>query len=225
MSLEFFFFTSALDLALAFNKLLIIFFLLILVLKGYGQKSSYELDSISKKIIIDLKNDGITNIIYYKSYCVGCITEQKPCEYQRPFFNSYIIWQVQNKSFITKVDNCGSYKKISISDDILDFYKKNKEKIRNEFIKDFTIQSIEGIDTSYLYLAVDHSGHSKIVMYDVKDTIYHHINYFDLAEKSGLDININHEFNQGLKMVGLDNLICLVVTRIEKRKFFIREPK
>ena len=207
------------------KNLLIISFLLLIGLSGFGQKSAYELDSISKEFLGELKKKGITNIIYYTNYCIGCVRENKPCEYQRPFYNSYLIWKKKNKSFIKKFDNCGSYNKVKVTKDVMSFYESHKDTIKSEFIKDFKVKSIEGKDTSYLYIMVDHSGHSKIIMYDVIDTIYHHIDYFNLAERSGDDLNVNYLYNQNLKLVELDLIIEKLISKIDKNKKFIREQK
>lgn len=205
------------------KKLIIISFLLLIGLNGFGQKSAHELDSISNEFIRELNKEGINNMIYYKNYCIGCIIENKPCEYQRPFYNSYLIWGKKNKSFIKKFDNCGSYNKVITTKSIMNFYESYKDTIKDEFIKDFTVKNIEGKDTSYLYLMIDHSGHSKIIMYDAIDTIYHHINYFNLVEKSGDNLNINYLYNKTLKLVELDLMIGKLIGKIYNSKKFIRD--
>ena len=167
-----------------------------------------EVDSIISKEVKQLKENGIDKFFFLQKFCVGCdeiITANK-VECELKYYQLYLFWQENNKSYFRKIEKCNS-KKIKISGNFINkFYIKNIDIIKNENVKEYQTGKDE-------YIMVDHSSFSKLYFFIDGNLITKQIDYFNLESQE--TPNINYEYNNSLKLVKL-NRECSKIIRENK---------
>ena len=182
--------------------------LLFILFTNFLSAQQTEVDSIISKELKQLKENGIDRFFFLQKFCVGCnetVTANK-VECELKYYQLYLFWQENNKSYFRKIEKCNS-KKIKISGNFINkFYIQNVDIIKNENVKEYQIGKDE-------YIMVDHSSFSKFYFFIDGKLITKQIDYFNLESQE--TPNINYEFNNSLKLVKL-NAECSKIIRENK---------
>lgn len=201
------------------KNLIIIFFVFISQI-SFGQSSTYledYIDSLNKVAVHNFSENNIDTVCIYQEYCIGCLrfTKKKKdrCDSDDIFISSYYLWKKDNKTFITKKDNCFDYSTNEIlNDSIWSYFFSNSDSLKRQDIKPAQVLIMKDNNEIIQTLTVDHSYFTHISFYLNNDKIiskeideYFLEKQVDTYNKE----NINHLYNSTSKL----NLYKLLIGR------------
>ena len=164
----------------------------------------------------ELKINGVTDYFQVKRFCVGGKNIVFPNECDS-FFETFLFWRINNRSFIKKFDTCENYRQIDITETkILESFIENKDNLKNEIVKKYT--TIENGKNSTI-LKTDHSCFRIFQFQTENDSFINKFDLFDLTTDSG-DKNLYYESNNKLRLVELSKMCDKLISKIENARQF-----
>jgi hypothetical protein len=151
-----------------------------------------DIDLIVSNQIKYLTENKISEFFIVEKYCFGCIANESDCDYGNTYL--YVFWKDKNESYFRKLDKCNP-SKTKISDEIINNYMLNINKIEKESVKDYQT----GKDT---YALVDHSTFSKFYFMFNGNIIIKGFDHYNLTTEN-LSPNMNYEYNNSLELIKL----------------------
>ena len=210
----------------------IIILLFFLTGDGKAQDPRELLDSLEKVTITQLTSRGIDKILVYEYTCTGCLYwwryKEDSCDFKGNGIFTYIVWFEEDKSFLTKIDNCFDYSIIRVEGDSLwDFYNANRNEIKNDIIKKPEYEITKNGSQYHVQSDVDHSKFESIKMFsgkllELNREIKEY--YFTRILNVG-DLNVNYEHNNQTKLRKFQQLWERTLDREVKKKRFIKKRR
>jgi hypothetical protein len=161
-----------------------------------------DIDSLISNQIKHLTENKISEFFIVEKFCIGCIANESDCDYGNTYL--YVFWKDKNESYFRKLDKCNS-PQTRISDEIINNYILNINKIEKESVKDYQI----GKDD---YAIVDHSTVSKFYFRFNGNIIIKEFDYYNLTTEN-LSPNINYEYNNSLELIKLSKACDKVISK------------
>lgn len=166
----------------------------------FGQK---KLDVIINNEIKKLEASN-SSFLIMKEYCVGherSYDHNSKCDVEEYLFQIFIIWDENNKTKVTKYDNCKVYKaQISTENgNPWIFTNANLEKLKLEKILPYTLEDNSSI-------GIDHSCLYRFIIKINGSAVDNSFDGFDLTNENDNE-NINFKSNNTLAIVELKKLI------------------
>lgn len=183
---------------------------------SYSQQKENKIDSLITEYTSELKINGVNDFFYVKIFCVGGTKIVFPNECDS-FYETYLFWRINNRSFIKKFDTCENYKQIDITETkILESFIENKDKLKNEVVKKYTTFENEKNST---ILETDHSCFRMFQFQTENDSFINKFDLFDLTTDSD-DKNLYYESNNKLKLVELSKMCDKLISKIKNGRQF-----
>ncbi len=83
----------------------------------------------------ELESKGINTYFYRYEYCDGhmemfTLNNGKTCMSKGAYYKVYVIWKKDDNAMIKKIDNCGTFNKLSLNNgNLTDFVGKNSKQL------------------------------------------------------------------------------------------------
>ena len=200
-----------------------------IILKAFVFLTSISIYSqnLNEKFLIELKQKKVDIICLYEDYSIGNAqfidtdNEKDYCEFEFEDIPTFIFWNKNGKTFLTKTDNCFEYSIIEIdADKIWKSYFENKKTIQIEKIKNFQYVEIKNGKKTILTSMVDHSHHQNFKIIEKDKLTEKRFDDFDLQKfeefSNEKEININYKHNINLKSKALINEINKLILKNER---------
>ncbi len=200
------------------KKILLYIFLSIGVL-GYAQNDLNFVTQLTKELNDKLKAKGIDTFFNYKKYCAGEIQifqiKGKTCVTTDTYYEVFVVWNEQGVDYIQKVDNCGLYRKVKLSNtELTDFYAKEFAALKDDVVKPYRSETYTGKPELRKEVEPCFQG---IEFNKGTQNFQKEFNLFDISNNSD-GANKNYAFNQGLKLIELYYMLDGVVVFNEFRR-------
>lgn len=205
-------------------KNLLFVFVLLLTATSFAQRDKEDVESMVDTFTSALKEREIFNFFTTTRYCDGNIQMiQMPngrmCTSKGTFYETYIFWQEEGKSYGKKIDNCGMFGSIELpNSDVYNYFTTHFEAIKSNPVKGYEIAQKE---TGPLQRTEINNCHKAFTLSNANDTFSQKFKPFDLTNDA-VETNIHYEYNQQLKIVQLDSLVDTAIEQIEGSANFIR---
>ena len=186
------------------NLLLISFFCFSIT--SFSQNILNEADSTTIEFIRNLKSIGVVKNFSMKTYCRGIRLKKEFTKNCQPknneiFYATYVVWSFDEKVWIKKFDNCGSFEKVELID--FDF-----DSIFNDSVKELKTKDFRN---NY---SRSHTCFTRFKFYHQEEVIK---TYFDLGyltdKENGSDTDF--EYNTNLKVFRLYEKIDEIIQDLE----------
>jgi len=186
-------------------KKVLIICMLLLTVGAFGQNDEAYVDTLTQEFTQKLVERNITQFFNVKQYCSGKIEmfqigkERKMCSSKGTYYKVFIVWKEENSVHVKKIDNCGLFYSISLTDtDLFDFYDENTADLATEEVKQYKSATYTGKpelrkqpQPCFRSFSFTEAGNTSVVSY----------NLFDLSNEKD---NLNFEHNNERKAVLLD---------------------
>ncbi|WP_106793229.1 hypothetical protein [Aquimarina sp. Aq78] len=210
------------------RKSLIIIILLILNL-SFGQEKADPTESLIAEFKSEMQKDNISDFFILKQIRYGTIRiidlkDPNICNKNGHYFTMYGFWKSGNNTWIKKYDNCGGFNSIKLSESkIMDFYKSNFTKLKNQEVQEFKIKpdSIANGKTYLFYSTKSHSPLRYYWFYQGPIEFDKNFDKYNLKTKP-YSKNMNHESNNNLVIVKLNVMCEEIIDNFYEKKLFNR---
>ncbi|MBT0608907.1 hypothetical protein [Aequorivita echinoideorum] len=205
-------------------------FLLLLMLYSFfaiSQNDEAYVDEQIAQRVAQFKMGNISDYIIRKDFCEGNIQmfkmpDGKMCSSASTYYSVYVFWKENEKLQVEKIDNCGSFEVLSVSDTkFFDKALEMKSKLENEEVKPYKPKNQEAKPTGNMQVQdcrkefKFHLGNS-----DFEKSFKE----YDLGNNSTYE-NVNSEYNNALPLVKLDRNISEIIETLESEGKFFRNKK
>ncbi|MFC7357000.1 hypothetical protein ACFQO1_04830 [Jejudonia soesokkakensis] len=205
-------------------KKILLAFVMLGAATSFAQNDKQAVQSMVDTFTSALEEREIFTYLTTTRYCDGNIQMIKMpngrmCASKGTFYETYIFWQEEGKSYGKKIDNCGMFGSIELPDsEVYDYFTTHFEAIRSNPVKGYEIAQKE---TGPLQRTEINNCHKSFTLSNTDDTFSQKFNPFDLTNDA-VEANIHYEYNQKLKIVHLDSLLDTAIKQIEGSANFIR---
>lgn len=210
------------------RKSLIIILFLIFNL-SFGQEKDDPTESLIAEFELEMQKNSVSDFFILKRISYGAVQvinlkDPNNCNENGYYFTMYGFWKSRNDTRIKKYDNCGGFNSIKLSESkIMDFYKSNFTKLKNQEVQKYKIKP-DSIADGKTYSFSSTQSHSPLRYYwFYQDSTEFDKNFdkYDLTTKPD-NKNINYKSNNNLSVVKL-NVICEeFIDALNKNKLFNR---
>ncbi|GHC52296.1 hypothetical protein GCM10008083_15130 [Ulvibacter litoralis] len=185
---------------------------------SYAQHDEAYLNGLVSGFTSSLKSKNIDTYLISKRYCIGNIEifqlgDGSLCASKSTYFEVYLFWLEGEVAKIKKIDNCGLYTTLELSNsNIMDFMGIYKNDIKQNPVKHYQfaskgsgpIQSTEIHSCSRVIEYRDGTGLEINQLY----------NLFDITNDA-MEENINFEYNNTLNIISLDEMMSNAIEKVE----------
>lgn len=198
-------------------RYLVIAFALILNTLLFAQRDKNYVDSLLIEVTSGLKAGGVTTYVVSKRYCDGEVAifnlgDDKICISDGTYIGVYIFWDENGKNLVKKLDNCGLFRTLELTDGIvLDFMEQNKEDVQSHPIRPYTIESkLGGPSRSTATYPC-----ARELLYESPEmSLEQSFHLFDLTNEA-LERNLYYEYNNTHKAAELEKLLTKVISELD----------
>lgn len=207
------------------KKLLLIFAIFYSAL-GFAQKDKAAVDTMVAQFTQSLEDRGVLNYFSTTRYCDGNIEMiQMPngrlCASKGTFYEVYVFWQEESKNYGKKIDNCGIFASIELTNgSVYEYFMDHVSDFEKNPVKPYSISKKESGPVVGQGTEI-HNCHHAFTFKDFDDKFSQSYNLFDLTNDAE-EANINYEYNKGLTLVTLDMMLDEAIIAIEESPNFIR---
>lgn len=204
------------------NFVLILITFLFIEYSFSQENSTEQLYKTVNEYVTKLKSNKVDTICVYRDYYSGIQIKSddgERCAYDNLFIPTYIFWKNNNKTFVTRKDNCFDFEIIEIQKN--DFWKiiyENKKVIINEKNKKF--EFIDKKSKLKLNKSISHSHYRRFELFLTNYTCEKFFNDFDLTEFDNGDLNINYVYNNSTKSKLLMDELEKIVNELKTQNLF-----
>lgn len=129
------------------------------------------------------------------------------------FYEIYVFWENDGKNYLKKFNDCNYYKTFEISNSkVIQYFKRNKDKIKNEIVKEYTIKENDSISIT---MNVSHSAIDKLIFEDINRIFEKEFEPFNLTTDKK-EKNIYYKYNNELSLIKLTKMCNKVIEKFEK---------
>lgn len=195
-------------------KKIILILLLVVAGTNMAQNDETYVDNLVNEFTQKLENRGITTWYYTKRYCIGAIEMFKMedgsmCISKGNYYEVYLVWQEDDSTMIKKIDNCGLYYSMPLTNsDLFNYVSENRAALRTEEVKPYEVANPENSPTQ---VAVVHPCRRYFKFKAGEDSFTKEFRLFDLTNESKQG-NLNYKHNNALKIVELDRLLSALIS-------------
>lgn len=191
------------------KKLLTSIYIILMFTSVAAQNDLTATEAMVNEFTEQLEQRGISNWFYVKKYCTGSIemfkmSDGKMCSSKGTYFEFFVLWQEEDKTMIKKIDNCGLFYSMPLSDNVLwDFVKENRSTFEKQSVKPYESAEITGKPESRTAV---HPCNREFLFNLEGAGFDQKFNLFQLTTSDNLP-NKNYEFNNNLKLVELHRML------------------
>jgi len=199
-------------------KKIIMLLVMSISIAATSQNDEAYVDALTQEFTQKLSDRGINNYYAAKRYCLGRIEMfeigDKFCTSKESYFQVYIVWKEEGKVFIKKIDNCGLFYSLELSNThLFDFFSTNFETLKNEAVKKYKSATYTGIPE----LRKNPQPCFRSFLFTENEITFNKsYNLFDISNDSD-GANLNYDYNNALKLVLLDAKLEKVLVASEEK--------
>lgn len=189
-------------------KSLIFFLGLFLSISCFSQNDEAYVNELTTEFATKLQERGITQFFATKHYCSGTIKmftiDGKMCTSKETYYEVYIFWQEDGRPLMKKIDNCGLFRTVLLSNDsVFKFVADNLEELKVNEVKEYESSTESDGPESSAPVEPCFSG---FTFWNDDDRFEKSFNLFHLTNKFEGD-NVNFDYNQSLAIVRLNSKV------------------
>lgn len=190
----------------------------------FGQNDEAFVEAQLSQIKAELEMQQVPEYFMRKDYCEGNIQMFKMpdgsmCASPSTYYSVYVFWKNEDKTFIQKVDNCGTFEKIDIDDSsLLDKVSNLKYQLQKEDVKPYKSEIQDA--SPFRNMKVEDCRKEFAFHYNDLDFTKEFKEY-DLGNESKFP-NVNADYNNNLPLIKLDRNITELLADLESNGKFRR---
>lgn len=190
----------------------------------FGQNDEAFVEAQLSQIKAELEMQQVSEYFMRKDYCQGNIQIFKMpngsmCASTSTYYSVYVFWKNEDKTIVQKVDNCGTYEKITIEESpLLEKVSNLKHQLQKEEVKPYKSE-IED-PSPFGNMQVEDCRKEFTFHYDDLDFTKGFKEY-DLSNESKFP-NVNADYNNNLPLIKLDRNITRLLADLESNGKFRR---
>jgi len=187
-------------------KTILLFLSFFIAVSSYSQNDEAYVTELTNEFTSKLQERGITQFFSTKHYCSGTIEmfmiDGKMCTSKETYYEVYIFWQEDGRPLMKKIDNCGLFRTVLLSNDsIFQFVSNNFEELKENEVKNYEPSNpSDGPELS----APVQPCYRSFTFWNDDESFDKSFNLFHLTNRFEGD-NLNFEYNQSLAIVRLNN--------------------
>lgn len=201
-------------------KTILLLFSLLIATSVFSQNDEAYVTELTKEFTTKLQERGITQFFSTKHYCSGTIEmfmiDGKMCTSKETYYQVFIFWQEDGRSLMKKIDNCGLFYSVPLSnDELFSFVAKNQSSLKQEEVKKYKSEVFTG--EPELRTSVQPCFRSFSFTMG-EESFGKSFNLFDISNDSE-GKNLNYDYNQSLALVQLNGKMeALILAASFKRQ-------
>lgn len=198
-------------------KNLILLFILSLSISAVAQRDEVYVKEATERFVKELQDRGVEQLFTSKRYCLGKtevfrMPNDSICFSRGTYIESYVVWKEYGRHLIKKIDNCGLFQTVIMSeDDTYSYFEENLEKLKTNEVKPYKVRRES--DAPLLRTAI-HSCRRTYTFYDGDEVTALAYNMWDM-ESNEISENLNFEHNDKLEIAQLDYLMDYSISNME----------
>ncbi len=205
------------------KKILLLFFALS-IFQTNAQNDKDAVDKLVSEFTQSLVNRGIDEYFYMYKYCNGTtemfkLKDGSMCVSKGTYYEVFVFWKEENQAMIKKIDNCGMYFSLPLSNsEAIEFVDNNRKQLKEGIVKKYEVANPENVPSKSSKI---HPCHRMFQFFNKTNSFGQSYNLYDLTNDSKYK-NINFETNNKLKIVALESMIASAISEVNsnfKRQF------
>jgi hypothetical protein len=189
-------------------KTIVFFLSLFIAVSCFSQNDEAYVNQLTNEFATNLQERGITHFFSTKHYCSGTIEmfmiDGEMCTSKETYYEVYIFWQEDGRSLMKKIDNCGLFRTVLLSNDsVFKFVATNLEELKVNEVKEY--KSSTESDGPELSAPVEPCFRD-FTFWNDEERFEKSFNLFHLTNKFEGD-NLNFDYNQSLAIVRLNSKV------------------
>ncbi|HLW31792.1 MAG TPA: hypothetical protein VKX40_05995 [Aequorivita sp.] len=190
----------------------------------FGQNDEAFVEAQISQIKAELEMQQVSEYFMRKDFCEGNIQIFKMpnggmCASTSTYYSVYVFWKSEDKTIVQKVDNCGTYEKITIDDStLLDKVSGLKDQLQKDDVKPYQSERID--DSPFGNMKVEDCRKEFTFHFDDHDFTKEFKEY-DLSNESKFP-NVHADYNNNLPLIKLDRNITRLLADLESNGKFRR---
>lgn len=198
---------------------------------NYGQDTIDYSESSIEKLRIELNKKSIDNFfviqhIQYGTVKISRVNDNDYCDKQQTYYRMYAFWKEKNSYWMKAFDNCGGFVPIEVKqNDLINIYTENFDRIKIEEVQIYKRKPDSLASNGKIYSFVSSRSHSPLRyfwFYKGDVLLKKHLDTYDLTT-DGKSPNINHETNNKLFIVKLNEISEAIIEEYDKKAILVRE--
>lgn len=198
-------------------KKLLLFLFGIVSAISVAQNDKARVDEMVLEFTKSLENRDVYEYFSLNKYCLGTtemfqLEDGSMCVSKGTYYEVYIFWKEENQAMIKKIDNCGMYFSLPLSNsEAIEFIDNNSNKLKEEEVKKYEIENPENVPVKRSKV---HSCFREFQFNNENNSFSQTYNLYDLTNESKFE-NINFESNNKLKIVTLEKMLENLISEME----------
>jgi len=184
---------------------------------GTAQNDKAAVDKMVSEFTKSLESRGIDEYFSLNKYCLGTtemfkLKDGSMCVSKGTYYQVFIFWNENGRALIKKIDNCGMYFSLPLSNsEALEFVDHNRSQLKEGQVKKYEVENPENIPAKSSKV---HSCFREFQFRNENNSFGQSYNLYDLTNESKFK-NINFESNNKLKIVALEKMLESLISEME----------
>jgi len=184
---------------------------------GNAQNDKAAVDKMVSEFTKSLENRDIDEYFYMNKFCIGTtemfkLKDGRMCVSKGTYYQVFILWKEEGQAMIKKIDNCGMYFSLPLSNfEAIEFVDNNRNQLKKGTVKKYEVENPENIP---LNRSKVHSCLREFQFFIENNSFGQSYNLYDLTNESKYK-NINFESNNKLEIVSLEKLLSNTISKME----------
>ncbi|PHS67890.1 MAG: hypothetical protein COB12_01340 [Flavobacterium sp.] len=184
-----------------------------------AQNDKDNVDELVSEFINSLESRAIGEYFSLKKYCLGTteifkLKDGSMCVSKGTYYQVFVFWKEEDQAMIKKIDNCGMYFSLPLSNtEVMDFLDINRKQLKEGVVKKYEVENPENVPAKSSKI---HSCFREFQFNNENNSFGQSYNLYDLTNESKYK-NINFESNNKLKIVALEKMLESLILQMESK--------
>ncbi len=184
-------------------------------LVNYAQNDEAYVNELIESLTQKLAQDSVETYFVAKRYCAGSMKMimmgDKMCASKGTYYETYLVYEQDGMSYIQKIDNCGIFEKVSLSNNVIPQFMSNEwPALKDDIVKPYHSETYTGVPE---LRKTPQPCFRSFLFYKGTKSFEKEFNLFDISNDSD-GPNKNYAFNQTLKLVQLNAMMDEILPQL-----------
>lgn len=210
-----------------YKSIVILFFVIANISSGQEHKEVTQ--SLLAELKADLTQQNVSDFFVVKHITFGTFhsfnrNDPNSCIGKGTYFTMYAFWKKGKDSYIQKIDNCGRFNAILLSDETpITYFKENSTTLKSDKVKQYQITP-DSVVNGMIYGTFSRASHQPQRYFWFYHLSEEFTNHYDTYRTSTTkeEPNLNYEYNNNLSLVKLNAICEEIIYELEEKKKFNR---
>ncbi len=200
-------------------KKILFLFIAFVFIQSNAQNDKGAVNRMVSEFTKSLESRDIDEHFSLNQYCLGTtemlrLKDGSMCVSKGTYYEVYIFWKEEGRAMIKKIDNCGMYFSLPLSNsEVIEFIDLNRNNLKEGVVKKYEVENPENVPAKSSKI---HSCFREFQFKNENNSFRQTYNLYDLTNDSKFK-NINFESNNKLEIVALQKMLESLLSEMEPK--------